>query len=522
MSTKLSTRTIVSAKSSCYTRTFLGVLGFYIMNQSNLWATTYQNLLSSHPNANDIRFWLDALRWNKAERLGPGKVKVFLSAPNAYYANFIDSTFKGEIESAITNVLGEACEVSIDVLKATAVDEVAEASQAASFQGSIPQNYSQSTQNNAQPAYHQSPLAPHVDLTNPYQTKISPVKSTGSLSQAFSDQIDPNLTFDNYIVGPSNQFAYASAFSTAENPAAQFNPLFIYGQPAVGKTHLLHAIGNHIKKKNPQIRAYFVSAEHFVNEFIESLQHKKPGDFRAKYRESVDLLLIDDVQFIVGKDRSEEEFIHTFNTLVSMRKMIVLTSDKAPKDIDGLEERIRTRFEMGMVADIRPPEIETRIAILKAKAESDDMYLPDEVATFLGTYVKDTVRNLHGALVKLQQYASLTGSEISLDLAKQVLQSSIPEEGQEYTVEMIMNAVTKHYNIKTKDLKGISRAKMFSLPRQVAMYFIRRYTHMGFREIGVIFGKDHTTAVHAYQKIEAELETDLELKRNLETIREQL
>lgn len=516
MSTKLSTRTIVSTKSSCYIRDpSVRVLGFYIMNQSNLWATTYQNLLSSHPNANDIRFWLDALRWNKAERLGPGKVKIFLSAPNAYYANFIDSTFKGEIETAITGVLGESCEVLIDVMQAMPVDEIAEASLASPA-------LTHSPKGGAQNSYQYSPLAPPFEPNGLSQTKISPVKSSGSLSQAFLDQIDPNLTFDNYIVGPSNQFAYASAFSTAENPAAQFNPLFIYGQPAVGKTHLLHAIGNHIKKKNPQIRAYFVSAEHFVNEFIDSLQHKKPGDFRAKYRESVDLLLIDDVQFIVGKDRSEEEFIHTFNTLHSMRKMIVLTSDKAPKDIDGLEERIRTRFEMGMVADIRPPEIETRIAILKAKAESDDMYLPDEVATFLGTYVKDTVRNLHGALVKLQQYASLTGSEISLDLAKQVLQSSIPEEGEEYTVEMILNAVTKHFNIKTKDLKGVSRAKMFSLPRQIAMYFIRRYTHMGFREIGVIFGKDHTTAVHAYQKIEGELETDLELKRNLEIIREQL
>jgi chromosomal replication initiator protein len=466
------------------------------MNHTNLWATTYQNLLSSHPNANDIRFWLDALQWERAERLGPGKVKVFLSAPNAYYANFIDSRFKSEIETAIGNVLGEACEVSIDVLRATAVDEIAEAKQKAS----------------AQP----SPLAP------PRATYEVHVPHQAKFSHSHLDQIDPNLTFDNYIVGPSNQFAYASACSTAENPAVQFNPLFIYGQPAVGKTHLLHAIGNHIKKKNPHIRAYFVSAEHFVNEFIESLQHKKPGDFRSKYRDGVDLLLIDDVQFIVGKDRSEEEFIHTFNTLHSMKKMIVLTSDKAPKDIDGLEERIRTRFEMGMVADIRPPEIETRIAILKAKAESDDMYLPDDVATFLGTYVKDTVRNLHGALVKLQQYASLTGSEISLDLAKQVLQNSIPEEGQEYTVEMILNAVIKHYNIKMKDIKGVNRAKMFSLPRQVAMYFIRRYTHMGFREIGVIFGKDHTTAVHAYQKIESELETDMELKRNLETIREQL
>jgi chromosomal replication initiator protein len=485
------------------------------MNQTNLWASTYHNILLNHHDASEVKFWLDSLKWGKAERLGPGRVRIVLSAPNQFYKNFIQSTFKEEIEEAVSRVLGETCEVSIDIEK----------------DGTIGSDKPVSLQ-----ALDINPLAPPRPLDI---ESLGPLKPppTSSLPQAgfsqrtvraerlanpLEDRVDPNLTFDNYIVGPSNQFAYASAFSTAENPAAQFNPLFIYGQPAVGKTHLLHAIGNHIRRKNPHIRVYFISAENFVNEFIESLQHKKPGEFRAKYRESVDLLLIDDVQFIVGKDRSEEEFIHTFNTLVSMKKMIVLTSDKAPKDIDGLEERIRTRFEMGLVADIRPPEIETRIAILKAKAESDDIYLPDEVATFLGTYVKDTVRNLHGALVKLQQYASLTGSEITLDLAKQVLQNSIPEEGQEYTVEMILNAVSKHYQVKMKDLKGVSRAKNFALPRQIAMSLIRRYTNLGFREIGQIFGKDHSTAVHAHQKIESELETDSELKRHIESIREQL
>ena len=484
------------------------------MNQmQNLWASTYQHILIHHHEPNEVRFWLDSLKWGKAERLGPGRVRVCLSAPNQFYKNFIQTTFKNEIESAIASVLGEACEVSIEVSRGEG-SEVEK-----------PQIIQELNTN---------PLAP-PSLADLQEALMSESTSAGSPQVAkggfqtrspsrevLDDHLDSTLTFDNYIVGPSNQFAYASAFSTAENPAVQFNPLFIYGQPAVGKTHLLHAIGNHIKKKNPQVRAYFISAENFVNEFIDSLQHKKPGDFRAKYRENVDLLLIDDVQFIVGKDRSEEEFIHTFNTLVSMKKMIVLTSDKAPKDIDGLEERIRTRFEMGLVADIRPPEIETRIAILKAKAESDDIYLPDEVASFLGTYVKDTVRNLHGALVKLQQYASLTGSEISLDLAKQVLQNSIPEEGQEYTVEMILNAVCKHYGIKIKDLKGVSRAKNFALPRQIAMFLIRRYTHLAFREIGLIFGKDHSTAIHAHQKIESEIETDLDLKRHIESIREEL
>jgi chromosomal replication initiator protein len=484
------------------------------MNQTNLWASTYHNILLNHHDANEVKFWLDSLKWGKAERLGPGRVRIVLSAPNQFYKNFIQSTFKEEIEEAVSRVLGETCEVSIDIEK----------------EGNPANEKTISLQ-----SLDMNPLAPprplDIESLGPLKPPPAPMPTGGFPHRVLraerspsplEDRVDPNLTFDNYIVGPSNQFAYASAFSTAENPAAQFNPLFIYGQPAVGKTHLLHAIGNHIRRKNPHIRVYFISAENFVNEFIESLQHKKPGEFRAKYRESVDLLLIDDVQFIVGKDRSEEEFIHTFNTLVSMKKMIVLTSDKAPKDIDGLEERIRTRFEMGLVADIRPPEIETRIAILKAKAESDDIYLPDEVATFLGTYVKDTVRNLHGALVKLQQYASLTGSEITLDLAKQVLQNSIPEEGQEYTVEMILNAVSKHYQVKIKDLKGVSRAKNFALPRQIAMSLIRRYTDLGFREIGQIFGKDHSTAVHAHQKIESELETDSELKRHIESIREQL
>ncbi|MBU6155252.1 MAG: chromosomal replication initiator protein DnaA, partial [Bdellovibrionales bacterium] len=441
------------------------------MNQTqNLWASTYQHILIHHSDPNEVRFWLDPLKWNKAERLGSGKVRVCLSAPNTFYKNFIQSTFKHDIESAITTVLGESCEISIEVLREDASGE--EKTQVIQEVASNPL---------APPSVADLELFAAAEPSAPARGSF---QTRGSLSAPMEDNVDPTQTFDNYIVGPSNQFAYASAFSTAENPAFQFNPLFIYGQPAVGKTHLLHAIGNHIKKKYPQIRAHFISAENFVNEFIESLQHKKSGDFRAKYRENVDLLLIDDVQFIVGKDRSEEEFIHTFNTLHRMKKMIVLTSDKAPKDIDGLEERIRTRFEMGLVADIRPPEIETRIAILKAKAESDDIYLPDEVASFLGTYVKDTVRNLHGALVKLQQFASLTGSEITLDLAKQVLQNSIPEEGQDYTVEMILNAVCKHFNIKIKDLKGVSRAKNFSLPRQIAMYLIRRYTHLAFREIG--------------------------------------
>lgn len=492
-----------------------------MMNTPNLWATTYQQILKNHQNPTEARFWLDALQWNGAERLPQGRVRILLSAPNAYYANFITAAYRGDIESAVSQVLGESCELQIETnLKEPSLNLPSEA---AFSQGETLLSSTQDFLVADEIAEQKisSPLAPPLEeLTSFSERLTSAGENVSSTRISLQETLDTSLTFNNYIVGPSNQFAYASAYALANKPNPLHNPLFIYGPPAVGKTHLLHAIGNHIKLMNPNLRCYFVSAEHFVNEFITSLQHKNPSDFRSKYRQNVDVLLIDDVQFIVGKDRSEEEFIHTFNTLIGMKKLIILTSDKSPKDIDGLEERIRTRFEMGLVADIRTPEIETRIAILKAKAEQHQVYLPDDVATFLGTYVKDSVRSLHGALIRVHQYAELTGSEISIELAKHVLQTEIPEEGKEYTVEVIINAVCKHFSIKTKDLKGVSRAKIYSLPRQIAMYLIRRYASLGLREIGQIFGKDHSTVLHACQKIDSLIEQDPSIKKSVESIRE--
>ncbi len=483
------------------------------MMSQDLWNSTVRELIRKDPQGSEqLRFWLEQVHLAKADRMD-GSVRVFLNTPSSYYADFVNKNFRQNIELTLSGILGEPCQITLETRPEMATNTQN------SFNPLAPPRredvYTQVPGNTAPPTYTQMPnyLGP---------TSLDPNQQAYRSPYSLKESVDPTLTFSNYIVGPSNQFAYASAFSAADRPGAQFNPLFIYGPPAVGKTHLLHAISNQVKAKNPNARICMVSAESFVNEFIYNVQHKSVDQFREKYRHQADLLLIDDVQFIVGKDRSEEEFFHTFNALHEDRKMIVLTSDKAPKEIDGLEDRIRTRFEQGMVADIRPPEIETRIAILKAKAESDDVYLPDEVATFLGTYVKDTVRNLHGVLVKLQQLASLTGSEISLDLAKQVLHTQIPEEGQDYTVEMILNAVCKQYRIKLKDLKGVSKAKIYSLPRQVSMYMIRRYTQLGFRDIAQIFGKDHSTAVHASQKIEALLETDSEVKRNIEAICQQL
>ncbi len=263
----------------------------------------------------------------------------------------------------------------------------------------------------------------------------------------------------------------------------------------------------------------YLSAERFVNELIESLQHNRMSQFRTKYRDSFDLILIDDIQFIAGKVRTEEEFFHTFNALHSSKRQIVVSSDRPPKEIEGLEERIRTRFEWGLVADISPPEIETRIAILKTKAERDDIYLPDDVATFLATHIKSNVRELEGVLIKLQAHASLTGAELSLEMAKQQLKMAIPEEGSNITIEAIQSAVAKHFHLKAADFKSISRMRNIARPRQIAMYLIRKYTGLGFKEIGHYFGgKDHTTIMHAYKQIEKGLGNDPALREAVESI----
>lgn len=328
-----------------------------------------------------------------------------------------------------------------------------------------------------------------------------------------------NYTFDSFVVGASNQFAHASAVAVAENPGKQYNPLFLYSPPGLGKTHLLHAIRNQVILRNPNTRVAYLSAERFVNELVYCLQHKRMPHFRAKYRDSYDMILIDDIQFIAQKGASEEEFFHTFNVLHASKRQIVVSSDRPPKDIEGLEERVRTRFEWGLIADISPPEIETRIAILKIKAERDDIYLPDDVATFLASYIKNNVRELEGMLVRLQAHASLSGAEISLEMAKHELRNSVAEEGAEFTIESILGAVAKHFHLKPQEIKATSRARNVAMPRQIAMYLIRKYTGIGLKEIGHYFGgKDHTTILYGCREIEKKVESDEEIRNSVEAI----
>ncbi len=338
----------------------------------------------------------------------------------------------------------------------------------------------------------------------------------------FIPNLNPKYTFETFVCGASNQFAHAAAQAVANKPASNYNPLFIYGGVGLGKTHLVTAIGNHVYRSNRNARICYYSSEKFMNELINCLRYNKMDSFRSKFR-SMDVLLIDDVQFIAGKERTQEEFFHTFNSLYESHKQIVVTSDKFPKDMPGLEQRLRSRFEWGLIADIQPPDIETKIAILKKKSEIDHINLPDDVALFLASSSTSNIRELEGMLIRLGAYASLTGNEISLGMAREVLKDIIVEKNKDLTVEMIQKYVAEYFNIKISDLKSEKRLKNLVIPRQIAIYLCRELTKASFPEIGDKFGgKDHSTIIHSVKKITKQISFDFELKNNIETIKRAL
>ena len=361
----------------------------------------------------------------------------------------------------------------------------------------------------------------HIPETNQYAVQAQDLIAPSL--RVYAQPLSPKLTFQNFVVGASNQFAHAAARAVAENPSRQYNPLFIYSNAGMGKTHLLHAIGNHILSINPRARVCYMSAEKFVNDLIEAIQHGKQPLFRQKYREGYDVLLMDDIQFIANKTTSQEEFFHTFNALHSSDKQIVLASDKYPKDIPGLEDRIRSRFEWGLIVEIENPDIETRIAILRTKAEQDDIYLPNEVALFLATNVKNNVRELEGTLLRLGAKADLLGVEVGLDLAKAELKHFVKSMNETLDYDVILNVVAKHFSVKISELKGKDRSKKYAVPRQISMYLIRKYSKKSFPEIGAILGgKDHSTVHHGVRVITALMENSDEIKNHIEAIQNNL
>jgi chromosomal replication initiator protein len=314
--------------------------------------------------------------------------------------------------------------------------------------------------------------------------------------------LNPRYTFDSFIVGSSNQFAHAACRAVAEAPSRSYNPLFIYGGVGLGKTHLMHAVGQYVLEHDRKIKLTYISSERFMNEMINALRYDRVLDFRERYR-SIDVLLVDDIQFLAGKEGTQTEFFHTFNALYDSQKQIVLSSDCPPHEIRSIEERLRSRFEWGLIADIQSPDLETKVAILKKKAEGEAVPLPDSVAMYIAGKIKSNVRELEGSLIRLIAYASLTGQEISLPLAQQVLRNILDHEDKAITIEAIQKFVAEHYNLKMIDLKSRNNSKSIAMPRQVAMYLCKSLTDASLPEIGRSFGgKHHSTVIHSIRKVE--------------------
>jgi len=333
--------------------------------------------------------------------------------------------------------------------------------------------------------------------------------------------LNTRYTFERFVIGTGNQFAHAACVAVSNDPGNSYNPLFIYGGVGLGKTHLLHAIGNEVMSRHPRMRICYIPAEKFTNELINSIRTNRMPEFKDRYR-NADVLLVDDVQFIAGKTRTQEEFFHTFNDLYSSRKQIVVTSDKFPKEIPDLEERIQSRFEWGLVADIQAPDIETRIAIVKRKAEAENIRLPEDVALYLASVVKSNVRELEGYLIRIGAHASLMNREINLDLAKSFL-SSLSSATREISPDNIAKAVADHFGLKVSELRSDRKHKQIAGPRQIAMYLTRELTRCSFPDIGARFGgRDHTTVMYAVKKIEKKLTDDVSLRGTVETLRKKI
>ncbi|HEX5757595.1 MAG TPA: chromosomal replication initiator protein DnaA [Thermoanaerobaculia bacterium] len=335
---------------------------------------------------------------------------------------------------------------------------------------------------------------------------------------ALAARFNPKYTFDSFVVGNSNQFAHAAARAVAEGPSRSYNPLFLYGGVGLGKTHLLHAIGCHIRERGPQLRVLYLAAEQFVNELINSIRFDRMPAFRERYR-TIDVLLIDDVQFLANKERTQEEFFHTFNTLYTSQKQIIISSDSSPRNIPTLEERLRSRFEWGLIADIQPPDLETKVAILRRKADVEGIRLPNDVAHFIAQQVRSNVRELEGLLNRVIAFSSLTGKPLSLDLAKETLRDILPDGERKPAAAEIIKFVARHYGLKVSEIKSKGNTKQIAFPRQVAMYALKRLTDLSYPEIGKQFNdKHHSTVMYSVEKIQHLRDADPEIDKLLTAI----
>ncbi len=358
----------------------------------------------------------------------------------------------------------------------------------------------------------------HTEMAPAVPVAAAPVPESGPSGAT----LNPKYTFGSFVVGASNQFAHAAARAVAEGPSRSYNPLFLYGGVGLGKTHLMLAIGHHIRNSLPDLRIVYLSSERFMNELINSIRYDRTHEFRERYR-NIDVLLMDDIQFLAGKERTQEEFFHTFNALHEEQKQIVVTSDAPPKEIPTLEERLQSRFEWGLLADIQPPDLETKVAILKKKAaaEAPSKHLPDDVLLYIATASKSNIRELEGALIRLLAYASLTGDEISLELTKTVLRDTLRTGETAITIDTIQDRVAEFYGLRPGELNSRSNARRITRPRQVAMFLCKELTPHSLPEIGRAFGgKHHSTVIHSVRKVKEQMGDDNDLQRGVTNLLE--
>jgi chromosomal replication initiator protein len=450
--------------------------GQRLENITELWTTVLSNIKEKVAKPS-YETWLKS---TKAHSLT--KDALVISVPNEFARDWLESRYSALITETICDITGD--ELNIKFV--------------------IPQNQSEEdldigiAVNRAKKVEHISP-----DLQQ--------------------NMLNPKYTFDTFVIGSGNRFAHAASLAVAEAPAKAYNPLFIYGGVGLGKTHLMHAIGHYVLEHNPHAKVVYLSSEKFTNEFINSIRDNKAVNFRNKYR-NVDVLLIDDIQFLAGKEQTQEEFFHTFNALHEESKQIVISSDRPPKEIPTLEDRLRSRFEWGLITDITPPDLETRIAILRKKAKADGLDIPNEVMLYIANQIDSNIRELEGALIRVVAYSSLINKDINADLAAEALKSIIPSSKPKIiSIQEIQKCVGEVFNIKLEDFKAKKRTKSVAFPRQIAMYLSRELTDSSLPKIGEEFGgRDHTTVIHAHEKISKLLQTDSQLQSQIKDIQDML
>lgn len=375
-----------------------------------------------------------------------------------------------------------------------------------------------------QPTTELSPSSQTVDTTKNTDNLKTPVKAEQTLASSVpSDEplavLNPKYVFETFVIGNANRFAHAASLAVAEAPAQVYNPFFIYGGVGLGKTHLMHAIGHRILKTHPNLKVLYISSEKFTNELINSIRDGNPESFRQKYR-NIDVLLVDDIQFLSKKEHTQEEFFHTFNTLHEANKQIIISSDRPPREIQTLEDRLRSRFEWGLITDIQPPDLETRIAILRKKAMLENLNVPNDVMVFIASRIDNNIRELEGALIRVMAYASLTKQPIDIDLATEALKDIFPNgRPKEITMELIQEVVASYFKIRIEDLLAKKRTRNVAYPRQIAMYLCRELTETSLPRIGEMFGgRDHTTVIHAHDKINRERAEDIKLNNTIKEL----